>query len=165
MNVEQEVNAIANYWEDHPQPPGEPVTQAAQAEYAEQLADWKSKFGPDGPPEPPPAVNVPGPSAPGAGMQAARLGDSTAHGGMIGPVVTGVASRVTIQNQPAACATDPHVCPMFDGPKPHVGGQILTGSMSVKIGGKRAARVSDVTECKGPPGSIALGAQRVHIGG
>ncbi len=35
-----------------------------------------------------------------------------------------------------------HTCPMVDpGPKPHVGGPILTGSPTVIIGGMPAARL------------------------
>jgi uncharacterized Zn-binding protein involved in type VI secretion len=46
-------------------------------------------------------------------------------------------------------------CPMSDGPKPHVGGPIIMGSLTVLIGGKSAARVGDTTQCSGPPGTIA----------
>jgi uncharacterized Zn-binding protein involved in type VI secretion len=95
---------------------------------------------------------------------AARLGDQTAHGGTIGPVVTGIAAKVIIEYMPAACQTDLQVCPLSDGPKPHVGGMIVKGSMTVKIGNKAAARVGDPTECKGPPGTIAKGASTVKIG-
>jgi uncharacterized Zn-binding protein involved in type VI secretion len=100
------------------------------------------------PPEPPP---LPAP-APGGGMPAARLGDMTLHFGVIGPVVTGM--NVLIGGQPAACLGDPHVCPMFDGPKPHVGGTIIMGSTKVLICSKPAARVGDPTECKGPSGAV-----------
>ncbi len=95
---------------------------------------------------------------------AARLGDQTVHGGTIGPVTTGVAARVMIGNKPAACMGDMQICPMFDGPKPHVGGMILMGSPTVFIGGKMAARVNDPHECKGPPGTIAVGEFTVLIG-
>src|SRR5262245_22029018 len=95
---------------------------------------------------------------------AARLLDQTAHGGAIGPVVTGVAAKVLIGFQPAACMGDPHLCPAFDGPKPHVGGTILKGSLTVKIGNKPAARLGDPTECKGPPGIVAKGCPTVKIG-
>jgi uncharacterized Zn-binding protein involved in type VI secretion len=97
-------------------------------------------------------------------MPAARVGDLTAHFGTLGPVVTGVAAKVLFSGQPAACMGDPHVCPMFDGPKPHVGGTIVKGSTSVLIDNKPAARVGDPTECKGPPGVIAKGDLTVLIG-
>ncbi len=112
------------------------------------------------PPEPP---QMPAP-APGGGMPAARLGDLTMHFGTIGPVVTGM--TVIIGGQPAACMGDPQVCPMFDGPKPHVGGVIVKGSATVIICSKPAARVGDPTECKGPPGAVAPpGCPTVFIGG
>jgi uncharacterized Zn-binding protein involved in type VI secretion len=113
------------------------------------------------PPPEPPKIAAP---APGGGLPAARLGDQTVHFGMIGPVVTGVAAGVIFSGQPAACMGDPHVCPMFDGPKPHVGGTIVQGSTSVLIANKPAARVSDPTECLGPPGMIAVGDLTVLIG-
>ena len=66
---------------------------------------------------------------------AARLGDMTTHAGdTIGPVVSGM--TVMIGYQPAAVMGDPHVCPLSDGPKPHVGGTILKGSATVLIANK-----------------------------
>jgi uncharacterized Zn-binding protein involved in type VI secretion len=94
---------------------------------------------------------------------AARLGDEAAHGGKIGPVVTGM--TVKIGGKPAATMGDPHVCPASDGPKPHVGGTILKGSLTVMICGKGAARIGDPTECKGPPGTVVSGEPTVNIGG
>ena len=68
--------------------------------------------------------------------------------------------------QPAARATDMHVCPMFDGPVPHVGGPILPPCCpTVLISGLPAARVSDMAVCVGPPDTIALGCFTVLIGG
>ncbi len=69
--------------------------------------------------------------------------------------------------QPAARVTDLHVCPMFDGPKPHVGGPILpTGCPTVLIGGLPAARVGDMATCASAPDTIAPpGATSVLIGG
>lgn len=114
------------------------------------------------PPKPsPPAMPAP---APGGGMPAARLGDLTMHFGTIGPVVTGL--TVLIGGKPAATMGDPHVCPMFDGPKPHVGGVIMKGSTKVLICNKPAARVGDLTQCVGPTGAVAPpGALTVLIGG
>jgi uncharacterized Zn-binding protein involved in type VI secretion len=67
---------------------------------------------------------------------------------------------------PAARVGDMHVCPMFDGPKPHVGGPIMPpGAVTVLIGGMPAARVGDMCVCVGPPDSIVMGSQRVMIGG
>lgn len=111
------------------------------------------------PPPPPPPPPMPGP---GGGFPAARLTDPTAHFGMIGPVVSG--NTVLIGFMPAATLGDPQTCPMFDGPKPHVGGTITKGSSTVLICNKPAARVSDPTECKGPPGIIQMGESTVLIG-
>ena len=67
---------------------------------------------------------------------------------------------------PAARVTDMHVCPMFDGPKPHVGGPILpAGDPTVLIGGLPAARVGDMATCAGPPDTIIVGSGTVLIGG
>ncbi len=93
-------------------------------------------------------------------MPAARMGDSCAHGGTI---VSGF-PMVLIEGMPAARVTDMHVCPMFDGPKPHVGGPILKGSMGVLIGNMPAARVMDQCTCVGPPDMIVKGATKVLIG-
>jgi len=65
--------------------------------------------------------------------------------------------------QPAARISDMHTCPMFDGPKPHVGGPILKGEASVLIGNLPAARVSDTVTCVGPPDTIAKGSSTVLI--
>ena len=68
--------------------------------------------------------------------------------------------------QPAARISDMHVCPMFTGPVPHVGGPILPpGCPTVLIGGLPAARVSDMCVCVGPPDVIAMGSTKVLIGG
>lgn len=67
---------------------------------------------------------------------------------------------------PAARVGDMHVCPMFNGPVPHVGGPILPpGCPTVLIGGLPAARVSDMCVCTGPPDVIVMGSTTVLIGG
>ncbi len=67
---------------------------------------------------------------------------------------------------PAARITDMHVCPMFTGLVPHVGGPILpAGEPTVLIGGMPAARVGDMAVCTGPPDSIVAGSGTVLIGG
>lgn len=69
-------------------------------------------------------------------------------------------------SKPAARLTDMHTCPMFDGPKPHVGGPITApGASTVLIGSLPAARVGDVVTCVGPPDTIAQGSATVMIGG
>ena len=68
--------------------------------------------------------------------------------------------------QPAARVGDMHTCPMFDGPKPHVGGPVMPpGRPNVLIGGQPAARVGDMAVCVGPPDVIAKGEPTVLIGG
>ncbi len=67
---------------------------------------------------------------------------------------------------PAARVTDPHVCPMAEGPKPHVGGPILPmGEPTVRIGYLPAARVGDKATCVGPIDTISRGESSVIIGG
>ena len=68
--------------------------------------------------------------------------------------------------QPAARINDMHVCPLSNGPVPHVGGPILpAGEPTVLIGGMPAARVGDMATCTGPPDSIIAGSGTVLIGG
>ncbi len=97
------------------------------------------------------------------GQPAARLGDSTAHGGAI----TVGFPMVLIGGQPAARLGDMHVCPMVNPgtpPPPHVGGPISKGSSGVLIGNMPAARVGDMCICSGPPDSIVMGCMTVLIG-
>jgi len=97
------------------------------------------------------------------GKPAARLGDTTSHGGSI---VAG-APTVLIGGQPAARANDMHVCPMLNPgvpPPPHVGGPVLLGSPTVLICGQMAARMGDMAQCSGPPDSIVAGCPTVLIG-
>ncbi len=96
-------------------------------------------------------------------MPAARIGDTTVHGGAI---VVGEPS-VLVQGIPAARMGDHHACPMVTPgtpPVPHVGGPILGGSPTVLINGRPAARVGDMALCVGPPDSIALGCTSCVIG-
>jgi uncharacterized Zn-binding protein involved in type VI secretion len=98
------------------------------------------------------------------GKPAARLGDSTCHGG----VITGPGCpTVLIGGMPAARMGDMHVCPMATPgtpPIPHVGGSILLGSTGVFIGGMPAARMGDMAMCVGPPSSVIMGCATVLIG-
>lgn len=67
---------------------------------------------------------------------------------------------------PAARIGDMHTCPMFDGPKPHVGGPILPPcAVTVFTGGIPQARVSDMATCVGPPDVIAKGSAGVMVMG
>jgi uncharacterized Zn-binding protein involved in type VI secretion len=92
---------------------------------------------------------------------AARLGDTTVHGGAI---VVGCPT-VLIGGMPAARVGDMHTCPLVTGVVPHVGGAIALGSFTVLIGGMPAARVGDLVTCVGPPDTIAMGCTTVLIGG
>ena len=66
----------------------------------------------------------------------------------------------------AARVGDMHVCPMFSGTVPHVGGPVLpAGAVTVLIGGLPAARVGDFCTCVGPPDSVIIGSTTVLISG
>jgi uncharacterized Zn-binding protein involved in type VI secretion len=95
---------------------------------------------------------------------AARLGDPTAHGGVI---MSGFPT-VLIGGMPAARLTDMHTCPMVTPgvpPIPHVGGPISgPGVPTVLIGGMPAACVGDMAVCVGPPSTIIMGCPTVLIG-
>jgi len=67
--------------------------------------------------------------------------------------------------QPAARATDMHVCPMVTGVVPHVGGPIIPPCCpTVLTGSLPQARVTDMATCVGPPDVIALGSFTVLVG-
>ena len=99
------------------------------------------------------------------GQPAARLADSTAHGKPLSPGPG--STNVLIGGKPAwRAGSDFHVCPLFDGPKPHVGGPILPpGAPTVLIAGLPAATVGSMCTCVGPPDSIVMGSMKVMIGG
>ena len=59
---------------------------------------------------------------------------------------------------------DMHVCPLFTGVVPHVGGVIAMGSTTVLIGNLPAARQGDMIIESGPPNSISMGEPTVMIG-
>jgi len=96
---------------------------------------------------------------------AARVGDTTAHGGVISPPGC---PTVLIGGVPAARVTDMQLCPMVTPapvPVPHVGIMISgPGVPTVLIGGMPAATVGDMTVCTGPPGTIIMGCPTVLIG-
>lgn len=97
------------------------------------------------------------------GQPAARVGDLTSHGT---PLLPGPGSpNVLIGGMPAWRATsDTHICPLVDGVKPHVGGVVAVGSVTVMIGGLPAARQGDMVVEAGAPNAIAAGAPTVMIG-
>ena len=66
----------------------------------------------------------------------------------------------------AARVGDMHVCPLSNGPSPHVGGPIVgPGQPTVLIGGMPAAVLGDTCTCAGPPDAILVGSATVLIGG
>ncbi|WP_428658417.1 PAAR domain-containing protein [Runella sp.] len=78
------------------------------------------------------------------GQPAARVGDPAGHGGTLGPMG---ATTVKIGGMLAVRVGDPLICPGFDGPKPHIMGNVMKASMTVKINGAFAARENDPTGC------------------
>jgi len=94
---------------------------------------------------------------------AARMGDTTAHGGSI---VAGYPT-VLIGGVPAARITDMHACPMVTPgvpPIPHVGGPIVKGFPTVLVGNLPQSCLGDLAVCVGPPDSIVAGCPTVLIG-
>jgi uncharacterized Zn-binding protein involved in type VI secretion len=90
---------------------------------------------------------------------AARVGDPTAHPG----VITGPGNpTVLIGGQPAAAQGDMHACSMPPPAGPHPPSPIAKGSLTVLIGGRGAARVGDFTACGAP---LVSGMPSVEIGG
>lgn len=65
----------------------------------------------------------------------------------------------------AARIGDMHVCPMFTGPVPHVGGPIALGCFTVLTGMMPQAQVGNMCVCVGPPDAIAMGSTTVLAGG
>lgn len=66
----------------------------------------------------------------------------------------------------AARLGDMHVCPLFNGTVPHVGGPIAGACVpNVLIGNQFAAKVGDILVCTGPPDTIVKGSSTVFIGG
>jgi uncharacterized Zn-binding protein involved in type VI secretion len=87
---------------------------------------------------------------------AARAGDPTGHGGVIGPPLV---PTVLIGGMPAATVDTPYVClPALLHP-PNV--VAPPGCMTVLIGGMPAARMTDMTACGAP---IVMGCMTVLIG-
>jgi uncharacterized Zn-binding protein involved in type VI secretion len=97
------------------------------------------------------------------GQPAARLGDQTSHGTPLAPGPG--CPTVLIGGLPAwRAGADTHACPLFDGPKPHVGGVVAVGSVTVMIGGLPAARMGDLVTEASAPNAIVFGATTVMIG-
>ena len=68
--------------------------------------------------------------------------------------------------KPIAVINSNHVCPAFDGPKPHIGGQVLQGSSNVFSADVGVSRVGDQAQCNSPsPDIITSGSGSVFING
>ena len=65
----------------------------------------------------------------------------------------------------AARMTDFHVCPMFTGWVPHVGGVCMGTAVTVMIANMPGATVGDVAICVGPPDTIVGCSGTVMLGG
>jgi uncharacterized Zn-binding protein involved in type VI secretion len=65
---------------------------------------------------------------------------------------------------PAARMTDNHTCPLFDGPKPHVGGPILPPcAVNVQTNSLGQARATDRATCASAPDAILMGSMSVRV--
>ncbi|MGE0825096.1 MAG: PAAR domain-containing protein [Candidatus Binatia bacterium] len=97
------------------------------------------------------------------GQPAARVGDQTSHGTPLG--IGPGSSNVLIGGKPAWRATsDAHTCPLSDGPKPHGGGMVAVGSVTVLINGLPATRQGDQIVEASAPNAILMGEPTVLIG-
>jgi uncharacterized Zn-binding protein involved in type VI secretion len=89
---------------------------------------------------------------------AARVGDTSTHGGtIVGPGV----STVLIGSMPAAVATDQHVCSLPPNAHQPTASPFPSGSGTVMIGGMPALRTSDTCLCGA---GAAVGEPTVMIG-
>ena len=95
---------------------------------------------------------------------AATVNSLTSHGS---PFLPGIGSiNILIGGKPALRAgIDMHVCPLSDGPKPHVGGVVSMGSSTVLFNNMPAVRVGDLIIEAGAPNAIVQGEITVMIGG
>lgn len=90
---------------------------------------------------------------------AARVGDTTTHGG----TVTGPGDpTVFIGNKPAAVLNDMHTCPIITNPPHPAATPFTVGSASVFIGNLPALRMNAVCACGA---QIITGDVTVQIGG
>ncbi|MFN3996977.1 PAAR domain-containing protein [Algoriphagus sp.] len=92
------------------------------------------------------------------GLLAARVGDTTSHGGV---VVGPGNSTVLISGMPAATLGDTHICGLAPNVHQPNSSPFIEGSVSVFIGGKPALRVGDRTGCGA---TVVVGASTVLIG-
>jgi len=94
---------------------------------------------------------------------AATVGSQTSHGTPFAPGTGSV--NILIGGKPALrVGIDFHVCPLFDGFKPHIGGVVSTGSQTVLFNNMPAVRVGDFIVEAGAPNGITVGENTVLIG-
>ncbi|WP_199442210.1 PAAR domain-containing protein [Umezawaea beigongshangensis] len=101
---------------------------------------------------------------------AARTGDATAHGGVIGtppPTAAVAVASVLIGGKPAAVVGSLHVCPIPPHAATGPANVILPNPLAARsgivlVGGLPAARMNDRTACGA---TIVIGAPNVLIGG
>lgn len=89
---------------------------------------------------------------------AARVGDPTAHPGVIAGPGTPV---VLIGGMPAAVVGDLHTCALPPTAGPHPPTPFPMGSVTVFIGGRPALRMGDMSGCGAP---IIFGVTNVLVG-
>lgn len=65
--------------------------------------------------------------------------------------------------KPAARSGDMHLCPAQTPPVPHAGGPVLPAPATVLIGGLPAATLGQMCLCIGVPDSIITGSMTVFI--
>jgi uncharacterized Zn-binding protein involved in type VI secretion len=89
---------------------------------------------------------------------AARVGDTTTHGGtIVGPG----AATVLIGNMPACVAGDMHICSLPPNSHQPTSSPFLAGSATVLIGNMPAVRTTDTCICGA---AAAVGEPTVEIG-
>lgn len=67
---------------------------------------------------------------------------------------------------PIATIGSLHICPLYDGPKPHVGGPVVvSGAPGVLVNGKAIALMGDMCTCASAPDMIAQGSSGVTVNG
>lgn len=65
--------------------------------------------------------------------------------------------------KPAARTGDMHLCPGQTPPVPHVGGPVLPAPSTILIGGLPAATLGQICVCTGPPDAIITGSMTVLL--
>jgi uncharacterized Zn-binding protein involved in type VI secretion len=96
---------------------------------------------------------------------AARVTDLTGHAST--PLSPGIGSANVLIGGLSAwrALADTHVCPLANGPQPHVGGFVAVGSKTVLINNLPAVRQGDQIVEAGGPNPITSGLPTVQIGG